>query len=79
VIEWQRSGPEPGRDDSDIPYDAAGSVAKITINRPEVRHGLRPATPYELIRAVSVVRGDPETGVIILTGAGEIAPCTGRP
>jgi naphthoate synthase len=79
VIEWQRPGPEPGRDDSGIPYDAAGSIAKITINRPEVRGAFRPATLHKLIHASSVARGDPETGVIILTGAGEMAPCTGRP
>ena len=36
MIDWQQSGPEPGKDYSDILYDTADGVAKITINRPEV-------------------------------------------
>ena len=38
MIEWQRSGPEPGKDYSDILCDTAEGIAKITINRPEVRN-----------------------------------------
>jgi naphthoate synthase len=68
VIEWQRSGPEPGKDHSDILHDSAGGIATITINRPEVRHAFRPATPSELSPAFSVARDDSEIGVIILTG-----------
>jgi naphthoate synthase len=72
VIEWQRSGPEPGKDCSDILH-TAGGIAKITINRPQVRNAFRPTTLFELSHAFNVARDDPETGVIILTGAGEMA------
>jgi len=82
VTEWQRSGPEPGKDYSDIwydtvLYDTGGGVAKITINRPEVRNAFRPTTLFELSHAFSVARDDPKIGVIILTGAGEAAFCSG--
>jgi naphthoate synthase len=82
VTEWQRSGPEPGKDYSDIWYDTVfrdtgGGVAKITINRPEVRNAFRPTTLFELSHAFSVARDDPKIGVIILTGAGEAAFCSG--
>jgi naphthoate synthase len=52
-------------------------VAKITINRPEVRNAFRPTTLFELSHAFSVARDDPKIGVIILTGAGEAAFCSG--
>jgi naphthoate synthase len=71
VVEWQRSGPEPGKDHSDILYETAEGIAKITINRPEVRNSFRPTTPFELSNAVNVARDDPGIGVIILTGTGE--------
>jgi naphthoate synthase len=82
VTEWQRSGPEPGKDYSDVwydtlSYDTGGGVAKITINRPEVRNAFRPTTLFELSHAFSVARDDPKIGVIILTGAGEAAFCSG--
>jgi naphthoate synthase len=82
VTEWQRSGPEPGKEYSDIWYDTVfprpgGGVAKITINRPEVRNAFRPATLFELSHAFNVARDDPKIGVIILTGAGEKAFCSG--
>ncbi len=77
MIEWQRSGPEPGKDYSDILYDSAEGIAKITINRPEVRNAFRPTTLFELSHAFNVARDDPEIGVIILTGAGEMAFCSG--
>jgi naphthoate synthase len=82
VAEWQRSGPEPGKEYSDIWYDtvfpaAAGGVAKITINRPEVRNAFRPTTLFELSHAFNVARDDPKIGVIILTGAGDKAFCSG--
>ena len=82
MTEWQRSGPEPGKDYSDIWYDtlsddSGGGVAKITINRPEVRNAFRPTTLFELSHAFSVARDDPKIGVIILTGAGEAAFCSG--
>jgi naphthoate synthase len=71
VVEWQRSGPEPGKDYSDILYETAEGIAKITINRPEVRNSFRPTTLFELSNAVNVARDDRGIGVIILTGAGE--------
>ena len=82
MTEWQRSGPEPGKDYSDIWYDTVfrdtgGGVAKITINRPEVRNAFRPTTLFELSHAFGVARDDPKIGVIILTGAGEAAFCSG--
>jgi naphthoate synthase len=77
VTEWQRSGPEPGKDYSDIWCDTAGGVAKITINRPEVRNAFWPTTLFELSRTFAVARDDPKIGVIILTGAGEAAFCSG--
>jgi len=75
--EWVRSGPEPGKDYSDIWYDVADGVAKITINRPEVRNAFRPTTLFELARAFEVARDDSSVGVIILTGAGDKAFCSG--
>ena len=77
MIEWQRSGPEPGKDYSDILYETAEGIAKITINRPEVRNAFRPTTLFELSNAFNVARDDPGTGVIILTGAGDKAFCSG--
>jgi naphthoate synthase len=71
VIEWQRSGPEPGRDYSDVLCHAAEGIAKITINRPEVRHAFRPTTLFELTSAFNIARDDPDIDVIILTGAGD--------
>ncbi|MCP4847970.1 MAG: 1,4-dihydroxy-2-naphthoyl-CoA synthase [Verrucomicrobiaceae bacterium] len=52
-------------------------IAKITINRPEVRNAFRPETVNELIAALDMVREDPEVGVVILTGAGDKAFCSG--
>jgi naphthoate synthase len=52
-------------------------IARITINRPEVRNAFRPATLFELSHAFNVARDDPEVGVIILTGAGPDAFCSG--
>jgi naphthoate synthase len=69
---WQRSG-----DFQDIWYDTLDGIAKITINRPEVRNAFRPATLFELSQAFNIARDDPGIGVIILTGAGEEAFCSG--
>jgi naphthoate synthase len=69
VAEWQWSGPEPGKNYSDISYETVGGVAGITISRPEMRNAFRPATLFELPHAFGVARDDPATGVIILTGA----------
>ncbi len=72
AIEWKRSG-----DYQDIWYDTAEGIAKITINRPEVRNAFRPTTLFELSHAFNVARDDAGIGVIILTGAGEKAFCSG--
>ena len=72
AIDWQRSG-----DYTDIRYETAEGIAKITIDRPEVRNAFRPLTTKELIHAFDVARDDPTVGVIILTGEGPDAFCSG--
>jgi naphthoate synthase len=52
-------------------------VAKITINRPEVRNAFRPRTILELIDAFELCRADTSLGVVILTGQGSEAFCSG--
>jgi naphthoate synthase len=52
-------------------------IAKITINRPEKRNAFRPQTVKELIHALDVARDDPSVGVVILTGQGDWAFCSG--
>ena len=65
----------------DIKYEKgledAESINKITINRPEVRNAFRPQTVFELKKAFSLAREDSGCGVIILTGEGEKAFCSG--
>src|SRR5690348_6197772 len=61
----------------DILYETWDGIAKITINRPEVRNAFRPTTVFELGRAFDAARDDPEVGVVILTGAGTEAFCSG--
>jgi naphthoate synthase len=72
-IEW--------RDDSgayeDVLYERAESIAKITINRPEVRNAFRPPTLRELRDAFGRARDDIEVSSIIFTGAGDEAFCSG--
>ncbi len=62
---------------SDIKYHTCEGVAKITINRPEVRNAFRPLTVEEMSHALKEARNDPSIGVIILTGQGEKAFCSG--
>jgi naphthoate synthase len=69
---WVRSG-----EYQDILYDTWDGIAKITINRPEVRNAFRPATVTEMAKAFEVARDDPKIGVVILTGAGTEAFCSG--
>jgi naphthoate synthase len=64
-------------DYGDIRYETAEGMAKITIDRPEVRNAFRPRTLFELSHAFNVARDDPEIGVIILTGQGDLAFCSG--
>src|SRR5688500_15205322 len=61
----------------DIRYETAEGIAKITIDRPEVRNAFRPATTAELIRAFDMARDDPSIGVVVLTGQGSLAFCSG--
>jgi naphthoate synthase len=62
---------------TDIRYERAEGIAKITICRPEVRNAFRPETIVELQRAFAIARDDEEVGVVILTGQGEEAFCSG--
>lgn len=61
----------------DILFEKAAGMAKITINRPEVRNAFRPETLSELMRAFDICREDAEIGVVILTGKGDKAFCSG--
>ncbi|MCX6425945.1 MAG: 1,4-dihydroxy-2-naphthoyl-CoA synthase [Actinobacteria bacterium] len=61
----------------DITYESAEGIAKITINRPEVRNAFRPQTLFELQAAFSMARDDDSVGVVIFTGAGSEAFCSG--
>ena len=70
--DWTASG-----DYGDIRYETAEGIAKITICRPEVRNAFRPQTLFELSHAFNEARDDPEVGVIIFTGEGPDAFCSG--
>src|SRR5262249_33458847 len=62
----------------DVRYELSGDgIAKITIDRPEVRNAFRPQTVVELSEAFELAREDPDVGVVILTGEGELAFCSG--
>ena len=62
---------------TDVIYEVAEGMAKITINRPEVRNAFRPQTLFELQEAFELARDDDRVGVIIFTGAGSEAFCSG--
>lgn len=61
----------------DIRYHKAEGIAKITINRPEVRNAFRPQTVREMQLALADARFDEGIGVVVLTGEGELAFCSG--
>jgi naphthoate synthase len=61
----------------DIRYEIADGIAKLTISRPEVRNAFRPRTLFELQDAFERARSDPAVGVIVLTGEGPEAFCSG--
>ena len=65
------------KDYKDISYEKCDGVAKITICRPEVRNAFRPLTVDEMMNALDDARFDENIGVIILTGKGEKAFCSG--
>lgn len=71
-IRWK-----PAIEFEDIFYVKADGIAKITINRPEVRNAFRPQTVIELGAAFDDARNDPNVGVVILTGQGDLAFCSG--
>jgi naphthoate synthase len=71
-IEWQ-----PVHSYQDILYHKAEGIAKITINRPEVRNAFRPLTIEEISHALGDARNDQTIGVVILTGQGKEAFCSG--
>ena len=72
MIDWRAAG-----EFEDVVYETAEGIAKITINRPEVRNAFRPKTLFELQRAFDLARDDRTIGVVILTGAGTEAFCSG--
>jgi naphthoate synthase len=61
----------------EILFHKAAGMAKITMNRPERRNAFTPLTVMEMQRALEDARQDPEIGVVILTGAGDLAFCSG--
>ena len=71
-ISWEGEG-----EYEDILYERAESIAKITINRPDVRNAFRPQTIAEMRDAFSRARDDTGVGSIIFTGAGDDAFCSG--
>jgi naphthoate synthase len=71
-VEWTSAG-----DYTDIRYELAEGIAKITIDRPEVRNAFRPETLIEISSALERAREDTEVGVIVLTGEGPDAFCSG--
>jgi naphthoate synthase len=61
----------------DIRYEKAGGIAKITIDRPDVLNAFRPQTLVEISGALELAREDIEVGVVVLTGKGDKAFCSG--
>ncbi|MGO2262272.1 1,4-dihydroxy-2-naphthoyl-CoA synthase [Halomonas sp.] len=73
-VEWQ----DHSGDYQDIRYHVSKEgIARITINRPEVRNAFRPLTVSEMIQALGRARHDSRVGAILLTGAGDKAFCSG--
>jgi naphthoate synthase len=68
----------PAGEYTDIRYETSGDgIAKITIDRPDVRNAFRPQTIVEISQALEQAREDTEVGVIVLTGEGPLAFCSG--
>ncbi|MBA3306262.1 MAG: 1,4-dihydroxy-2-naphthoyl-CoA synthase [Thermoleophilaceae bacterium] len=72
AADWQAAG-----DYADIRYETAEGIAKITIDRPEVRNAFRPQTIVEISNALDRAREDTSVGVIVLAGEGPLAFCSG--
>ena len=75
IPKWQMG--TGGEKFTDITYQVADGMAKITINRPEVRNAFRPQTLFELSNAFNLARDNDQVGVIIFTGSGDEAFCSG--
>src|SRR4051794_28970126 len=73
AADWRPGGGDYG----DIRYELADGIAKITIDRPELRNAFRPETLIELSDALERAREDTDVGVIVLTGEGPLAFCSG--
>lgn len=72
TVEWKTV-----RTYDEILYEKYNGIAKVTINRPEVHNAFTPKTVHEMIDAFADARDDSDIGVIILTGAGDRAFCSG--
>ena len=75
IPNWQLAA--GGEKFTDVIYEVADGMAKITINRPEVRNAFRPQTLFELAEAFNLARDNDQVGVIIFTGSGTEAFCSG--
>jgi naphthoate synthase len=75
AADW--AAPAGAPDYEDIRYEVAEGIAKITIDRPEVRNAFRPQTLIELSDAFTRAREDLDVGVIVFTGEGPLAFCAG--
>jgi naphthoate synthase len=73
ALNWQ----DNGADYQDILYHKGEGIAKITINRPQKRNAFRPQTVKEMLHALADARYDADIGVIIFTGQGDMAFCSG--
>lgn len=72
MFTWKSAG-----EFEDIEFHKYEGIARITINRPEVRNAFRPQTVIEMRQAFAEAQEDPEVGVIVLTGKGDLAFCSG--
>ena len=78
AAKWKAMKPARFKAYKDIRLETDGEgIGKITIDRPEVRNAFRPQTVKEMLDAMDVLRDDPAIGVIILTGQGDYAFCSG--
>lgn len=71
-IDWQKA-----LNFEDINYHKSEGIARIAINRPQVRNAFRPKTIIELQQAFEDARNDSQIGVVVLTGEGDLAFCSG--
>ncbi|MGN6675008.1 MAG: 1,4-dihydroxy-2-naphthoyl-CoA synthase [Thermomicrobiales bacterium] len=72
MVNWEKAD-----EYEDIIYEKADGIARVTINRPQVRNAFRPKTVNEMIDAFVDAREDQQIGVVLLTGAGDLAFCSG--